>query len=78
MAEDDYGLGVIICYARCDACSYGAGECCYDPPKWHTWAEREDIDHARETGQADPSTSRCGCPCAVEPTAASDDSGQSA
>lgn len=59
--------GVIVCYAKCDSCTYGFGEACYDPPQWHTWAGPEDIDHARATGQPDPTTGRCGCPCAVEP-----------
>src|SRR5574343_358091 len=36
----------------------------HTPPVWHTWAGAGDIAHAATTGQPDPSTSRCGCPCA--------------
>lgn len=56
---------VIVCYAKCVACQFGSH---FDPPKWHTWADDEDIEHAKNTGQEDPSTSRCGCPCAKEAT----------
>lgn len=52
-------------YARCWPCSMGADSQHYDPPAWHTWADREDVDHALKTGQSDPSKRRCGCSCAV-------------
>ena len=53
--------GVIVCYAKCWPCSFGSH---YDPPQWHTWADDEDIENAANTGQPDPSASRCGCSCA--------------
>lgn len=56
------GGAAIVCMARCTPCQFDEH---VDPPAWHTWAEREDIDHAAATGQPDPSTSRCGCYCAV-------------
>lgn len=52
----------IVCYTQCYSCMHG---CCFDPPQWHTWADSEDIEHAAATGQPDPSSNRCGCPCAV-------------
>lgn len=52
--------GIIVCYARCWACMMGEH---YDPPREHGWADDEDIDHARETGQ-DPPTGSCACECA--------------
>lgn len=54
----------VVCYANCYSCMF---DCHFDPPQWHTWADSEDIEHARNTGQPDPSTSRCGCSCAVAP-----------
>lgn len=51
----------IVCMTRCYACQFGE---CLDPPAWHTWAEKDDVEHAKATGQPDPSTSRCGCSCA--------------
>lgn len=51
----------IVCYAKCEPCQYGSH---YDPPKVHGWAGTEDIDHARATGQPEP-TGRCGCRCAM-------------
>lgn len=59
----------IVCATRCYACQFGE---CQDPPAWHTWAEKDDIEHAKATGQPDPAESRCGCSCAVvrEPAAA--------
>jgi hypothetical protein len=47
-------------YARCWACMYGDH---FPVPTWHSWAGREDVEHARVTGQADPSDRRCACPC---------------
>lgn len=55
----------IVCSTQCWPCQFGQHE---DPPRWHTWADHEDIEHAAQTGQPDPSTSRCGCRCAVEPS----------
>ena len=54
-------------YARCWPCMLGDESQHFDPPQWHTWADSEDVDHARETGQADPRNSRCGCWCADAP-----------
>lgn len=54
----------IVCYSQCYSCMAG---CCYDPPRWHTWADQDDIEHAAQTGQPDPSDSRCGCRCADGP-----------
>lgn len=53
---------VVVCRTRCTPCQFGEH---HTPHHWHTWAEREDIDHAAATGQPDPSTSRCGCHCAA-------------
>lgn len=63
--SEDSLPSVMVCFAKCDGCAWGLGEACYDPPQWHTWAGPEDIEHARATGQPDPTTGRCGCPCAV-------------
>jgi hypothetical protein len=54
--------GMIICYSKCWPCQFGQH---FDPPQWHTWADGDDILHARNTGQPDPSKSRCGCFCAT-------------
>ena len=58
-----------ICYSRCWACQFGEH---YDPPQWHTWADDEDVQHAAATGQPDPRSSRCGCPCANSPSPQAD------
>jgi hypothetical protein len=50
----------IVCYAKCGPCMYG---CHYDEPTPHPWAGDEDIEHARATGQPEP-TGICGCSCA--------------
>jgi hypothetical protein len=50
----------IICHTKCEPCMFGFH---YDPPAPHPWAGPEDIDHARETGQPEP-TGNCGCHCA--------------
>jgi hypothetical protein len=50
-----------ICFTRCEPCQWGQH---YEEPTWHSWAGPEDIDHAKATGQKDPSGSRCGCNCA--------------
>lgn len=53
--------GIIICYSKCWSCKFGDH---FEPPEWHSWADEDDIEHAKETGQADPSTSKCACACA--------------
>ena len=53
--------GAIICWAKCEPCMFGSH---FDEATWHTWAGVEDVEHAAETGQADPTTGRCGCSCA--------------
>lgn len=58
----------IVCYSKCYSCMF---DCCYDPPRWHTWADVDDIEHAATTGQPDPSESRCGCRCADAPRVSS-------
>lgn len=50
-------------YARCESCQVGYH---YPAPTWHSWAGPEDIEHAKATGQADPSKGRCGCPCVTD------------
>lgn len=54
----------IVCTTKCWPCQFGSH---FDPPKWHTWADEDDVDHAAATGQPDPSKGRCGCRCAVKP-----------
>lgn len=54
----------VVCYARCYSCMF---DCHEDPPRWHTWAGSDDVEHAAKTGQPDPSESRCGCSCADVP-----------
>jgi hypothetical protein len=55
--------GTIITYARCWSCQFGSH---YDAPKWHGWADAEDIEHAEKTGQDVEAIkgSRCACECA--------------
>lgn len=48
-------------YARCEPCMWGS-----HPGGWHSWAGPDDIEHARATGQPDPSTRRCACDCVAE------------
>lgn len=57
--------GAIVCYSRCYPCMF---ESHFDPPKWHTWADADDIDNAKDTGQPDPRFSRCACHCAKAAT----------
>lgn len=54
--------GIIICYTKCWPCMFGSHD-----PEWHTWADEADLAHAYGTGQADPSTQRCGCDCCGTP-----------
>lgn len=53
-----------IHYARCWTCTLTPDRC---PGGWHTWADPTDVEHARLTGQPDPSSGKCGCPCADGP-----------
>jgi hypothetical protein len=53
-----------VCMAQCYACMFDSH---YNPPRWHTWADDEDTEHAKNTGQPDPRESRCGCECANAP-----------
>lgn len=55
------GRYAVICYTKCWPCQFGQH---HTPPQWHTWADDDDIRHAVTTCRPDPSTSRCGCPCA--------------
>lgn len=57
------GIGAIVCYTKCWACQFGDH---FDPPKPHPWADIDDIEHARNTGQAEP-TGVCACSCAKTP-----------
>lgn len=53
--------GVVgVHYARCEPCMLGS-----HPGGWHSWAGKEDVEHALATGQPDPSTKRCACDCAL-------------
>lgn len=61
---------VVVCLTKCWSCMFGEH---HEPPKWHTWADDEDIEHARQTGQPDPRSSRCGCSCAVVPPSSVDE-----
>lgn len=51
----------IVCYSKCWPCMLG--QC---PGGVHPWADTEDIEHAANTGQEDPSAGVCGCPCVDE------------
>lgn len=51
----------IVCYTKCWGCMTGEH---FDPERWHQWADGEDVEHAANTGQPDPSGQRCGCYCA--------------
>ena len=53
-----------IHYAKCWTCQLTPDNC---PGGWHTWADPEDVEHAANTGQNDPSGRKCGCPCADTP-----------
>ncbi|MEU6057964.1 hypothetical protein [Streptomyces sp. NPDC047097] len=54
----------IICPTRCEPCMYDQH---YTAPAPHPWAGPEDIEHARATGQPEP-TGSCGCWCAQTET----------
>lgn len=51
---------VVVHWTRCYPCQFGEHR---NPAEWHTWAGADDIEHAARTGQPDPSTQPCGCPC---------------
>jgi hypothetical protein len=69
------GQPAIVCYAKCWPCNLDNH---YEQPQWHAWADDEDMEHARETGQGDISGQRCGCYCAVVATPNSNDEGVTA
>lgn len=50
----------LVCYSKCWSCNFGEH---FDPPQWHTWADDEDVECARDAGQPDPTSQRCGCWC---------------
>lgn len=50
----------IVCWSRCWTCMFDQH---YDPPTPHSWADDEDIAHAKATGQPEP-TGNCACRCA--------------
>lgn len=56
---------VLVCvlFTQCWPCMFDDH---YDPPRWHTWADAEDVEHAATTGQPDPRASPCACSCATE------------
>ena len=60
LVEALQGPSVIICYAQCEPCQWGQ---CYDEPTPHPWAGPDDVEHARNTGQPEP-TGNCACSCA--------------
>lgn len=33
----------VVCFTRCWSCQFGE---CFEPPKAHTWMDKEDADHA--------------------------------
>lgn len=55
----------VVCLSKCWPCMFDSH---FDPPRWHTYADDEDVEHAKSLGLPDPSTKRCGCPCASAPT----------
>lgn len=57
----------VVCFAQCWPCQLDQH---YDPPRWHTWADDEDVAYAESTGRPDPRESRCGCGCAEAAEAA--------
>ena len=54
-------VDIIICYTKCWSCISGFH---FEPPGWHTWADDEDIEHAKNTTGTDVTKQRCGCECA--------------
>ena len=55
------GGHIRVCLNTCWSCK---ADHHHTPPTWHTWADADDIWGAAQMGRPDPSTSRCGCPCA--------------
>ena len=55
---------VFVCVVMCWECKFDQ-HC--DPPRWHTWADSDDVAHAKATEQPDPRKRRCGCDCADAP-----------
>jgi hypothetical protein len=49
-------IQAIVCYTHCYPCRFDEH---HEPPQWHTWADDEDIQHAKATGLPDPTQSRC-------------------
>ena len=62
IAEALQSQHAIVCYAQCEPCQWGM---CYDEPTPHPWFNAEDIEHARTTGQPEP-TGNCACSCAKD------------
>lgn len=58
---DPEPVRAMVSYATCNDCRVDEHR---DPPEWHTWADDEDIAHAKAIGGSDPTKSRCGCLCA--------------
>jgi hypothetical protein len=56
---------VMVCYSKCWGCMFNDHD-----PKWHTWADGDDVAHALSIGRPDPSSQRCGCYCQREATPA--------
>lgn len=52
---------IIVCYTKCWACNFDQHD-----SKWHPWADFEDVEHAANTGQPDPSDQKCGCYCCAD------------
>lgn len=54
-----------ITLTRCEECMYGMH---YEPPKWHSWAGIDDIEHAEITNQDVAAIKKqpCACYCAKE------------
>jgi hypothetical protein len=51
-----------IHYARCEPCTWRS-----HPGGPHDWAGPEDVAHAANTGQPDPTGQRCACDCFDQP-----------
>ena len=50
---------VIVCYSTCWACKFDQH---HEPPAPHPWWDSEDVEHAKATGQTEP-TGNCACHC---------------
>lgn len=60
--SDPEQVAYAVCFIKCYACVAGEHA---SPPVAHGWADDEDREHARSTGQPEP-TGNCGCYCARE------------